>query len=78
MRSKGLPKIIKREGKKRYTPHDQILFFEGGVQRYVNNVVQIWQNKWTHLITEDGQEFVVNPDKVLYVQRYIKQPDESN
>lgn len=73
-----LPKVIKREGKKRYTTHDQIVYFEGGGQRYINNVTKVWQNKWTHLVTEDNQEFIINPDKVLYVQRYVKQPDEKS
>lgn len=71
-----LPKLIQRIGKQRYTKHDQIVYFIDGSQRYINNVVSIYQNKWTHLITEDHQEFIVNPDKVLYVQRYLKQPDE--
>ena len=70
------PKSIKRIGKKKYSMHDQIIFFEGGSQRYINDVTHIWQNKWTHLLTNDNQEFIINPDKVQYIQRYITKDKE--
>lgn len=72
-----LPKQIKRIGRRKYTAHDQIIFFTNGSQRYVLGVTHVWQNKWTHLLTENGQEIIVNPDKVLYVQRYIESDNEN-
>lgn len=51
------------------TPHDQIIHFRGGVKRHIRNVVYVWENEMTHLITMDGTEWLINKNNVLCVER---------
>ncbi len=67
----ALPKIIQRLQDGSYTPHDQIIHFEGGVKRYIARVKYIWENEMTHLVTENDIEFIINKDKVLFIQRRL-------
>lgn len=48
--------------------HNQIIHFKGGIKRTLFNVVKLWQNTWTHILMEDGREFIVNPDNVLMIE----------
>ena len=32
--------------------------------------VDVWQGEWFHILTESGEEFIINPDKVLYVKAW--------
>lgn len=49
-------------------PHNQIIHFRGGLKRTLNNVVKVWQNTWTHVLLEDGREWIINPDSVLAIE----------
>lgn len=71
MKKDELPKIISRQKDGSYTTHDQIIHFVGGIKRYIKGVKYVYENEMTHLITENNQEFIINKDKVLFVQRYI-------
>ena len=48
--------------------HDQIIHFKGGAKRTLFNVVKVWQNTWTHLLLEDGREWIINPENVLAIE----------
>jgi len=70
--SKELPKIIKRLQDGSYTPHHQVIFFRDGSKRTIMGVVKVWENSMVHLITQNGNEFIINPINVNYIQRYLK------
>lgn len=71
MSKSELPKIITRQEDGSYTVHDQIIHFIDGHKRYVKGVKYIWENEMLHLITENGNEFIINKANVLYVQRRL-------
>ncbi len=54
-------------------PHDQQIFFENKTTRWIRNVVHIEQGNWFHLMTEEGVEYITNPDKILFVRVYGKE-----
>jgi hypothetical protein len=66
-----LPKIILRQKDGSYTVHDQIIHFVDGHKRTIKGVKWIWENEMLHLVTENNNEFVINKDKVLFVQRHL-------
>jgi hypothetical protein len=72
MTSADLPKLIKRQRDGSYTVHDQIIHFKGGTKRYIKSVKWIWENECTHLITVNKQEFIINKENVLFIQRYLE------
>lgn len=51
---------------------NQVIFFENGSKRYVDNVIKIEQGNWFHLLTKAGEEFIINPDKILFIKSYKK------
>jgi len=51
--------------------HRQIIHFIGGTKRTIDNVVYIWENEMTHLLTEEGTEWVINKNNVLCVEKII-------
>ena len=68
----SLPKPIKQEDDGTVQIHDQVIHFKGGVKRYVQRVKYIWENEMIHLVTEDGTEYIINKDNVLFVERRLK------
>jgi len=66
-----LPKIISRQEDGSYTVHDQIIHFVDGHKRYIKGVKWIWENEMIHLITKNKIEFIINKDKVLFIQRRL-------
>ena len=72
-----LPKIIKRCEDGSYTIHDQIIHFEGGTKRYVKGVKWIWENEMIHLVTDNEIEFIINKNKVLFIQRRLDFKNDS-
>lgn len=48
--------------------HKQEIFFDNGSMRVIDNVVKIEQGNWFHLMTEDGTEFITNPNRILFVR----------
>lgn len=67
----ALPKIIKRQSDGSYTPHVQIIHFTDGTKRTIMGVKWVFENAMVHLITENNIEFIINNDKVLFIQRYL-------
>lgn len=49
-------------------PHDQQIFFDNKTTRWIRGVVHIEQGNWFHLLTEDGVEYITNPDRILFVR----------
>ena len=49
-------------------PHNQILHFSSGQKRTLLNVVKVWQNEWTHVLLENGTEWIVNPKNVNAIE----------
>jgi hypothetical protein len=70
--SSSLPKIISRKKDGSYTVHDQIIHFVDGHKRYIKGVKWVWENEMLHLVTENNNEFIINKDKVLFVQRRLE------
>ena len=50
---------------KQVHPHCQIIHFVGGNKRTITDIVRIWENEMTHLITLNGTEWVINKNNVL-------------
>ena len=48
--------------------HNQIIHFISGHKRTLKNVIKVWQNTWTHIVEEDGVEWIINPDNVLAIE----------
>ena len=48
--------------------HNQIIHFVDGHKRTLLNVVKVWQNTWTHVLLENGVEWIINPDNVLAIE----------
>lgn len=48
--------------------HNQIIHFKDGYKRTIMNVVKVWQQGWTHIVQENGVEWIVNDDNVDCVE----------
>jgi len=49
--------------------HRQIIHFVEGTKRTIENVVYIYENEMTHILTEGGTEWIINKKNVLCVER---------
>jgi len=49
-------------------PHDQEVHFMNNSNRMIRNVTKIEHGQWFHLQTEDGVEYIINPDNVTWVR----------
>ena len=47
---------------------NQILHFASGYKRTILNVVRVWENGWTHILTDKGVEWIINPANVNCVE----------
>lgn len=68
----GIPKVIKQEPDGSYMIHDQVIHFVGGIKRYAPRIKYIWENEMTHLLAEDGTEYIINKANLLFIERKIK------
>jgi hypothetical protein len=50
-------------------PHTQIIHFIGGYKRTIQNVVSVWENEYTHILTGNGVEWIINKRNVLCVEK---------
>lgn len=58
--------------------HHQILHFRDGYKRTINNVVKVWQQGWTHIVQENGVEWIINDDNVNCVEiQWLESPKQS-
>jgi hypothetical protein len=48
--------------------HNQIIHFKDGNKRFLKDVIKVWQNTWTHILLENGVEWIINPDNVLAIE----------
>jgi len=48
--------------------HNQIIHFVDGNKRTIFGVIKVWQNTWTHIVTEKGIEWIINPANVLAIE----------
>lgn len=48
--------------------HNQIIHFKDGNKRTLMNVVKVWENTFTHVLLDDGREWIINRDNVLAVE----------
>lgn len=55
-------------------PHTQIIHFVEGHKRTLHNVVEVWQNTWTHILLQNGVEWIINPDNVLAIEVEYDEP----
>ena len=46
----------------------QIIHFVNGYKRTIKNVVCVWENEMTHILTKEGTEWIINKEKVLAVE----------
>lgn len=49
--------------------HRQIIHFVEGTKRTIENVVYIWENEMTHILVDNGTEWIINKDNVLCVEK---------
>jgi len=68
----SLPKTIRQKKDGSYQVHDQVIHFVGGQKRYIPRVKYIWENEMLHLVCEDGTEFIINKENVLFVERRLE------
>jgi hypothetical protein len=68
----SLPKSIRQKEDGSYDVHDQVLHFIDGTKRYIPRVKYMWENEMSHLVTENGTEFIVNKRNLLFIERRMK------
>jgi len=68
----GIPKIIKQEADGSYQIHDQVIHFRDGTKRYAPRIKYIWENEMTHLVSEDGTEYIINKSNLNFIERRLK------
>lgn len=56
--------------------HDQIIHFVGGHKRTIRNVIDVWENEMTHILTIEGKEWIINKSNVLCVERIYRAPQK--
>ena len=48
--------------------HHQIVHFDNKTKATLLNVAKVWTDTWTHIVLENGREYIINPDRVLYTE----------
>lgn len=46
----------------------QIIHFVGGYKRTIYNIVKVYENEMTHILTVEGIEWIINKNNVLAVE----------
>ncbi len=46
----------------------QIIHFVGGYKRTIYNIVKVYENEMTHILTAEGIEWIINKNNVLAVE----------
>lgn len=46
--------------------HNQIIHFDNGTKATLLNIVKIWADTMVHMVLENGREYLINPERVLY------------
>jgi hypothetical protein len=49
------------------TKHRQIIHFENKTKSVIDGVIEVRECNMVHLLTDDGLEYIINPDKVNFV-----------
>jgi len=47
-------------------PHNQIIHFDNQTKATLLNIKKIWTDTLVHIVLENGREYIVNPNRVLY------------
>lgn len=50
--------------------HNQIIHFDNGEKRVIQDVIYVWENEMLHIIDYLGVEYIVNKDRVLFTERF--------
>ncbi len=45
--------------------HNQIIHFDNSTKATILNVIRVWQDTLVHIVTEEGKEYMINPQRVL-------------
>lgn len=51
-------------------PHTQEVTFDNRTKLTLRNVEKIEMGNWTHIIANGGKEYIVNPERILFVKVY--------
>ena len=53
-----------------FTPYplNEIIYFENGQCRHINNIIDVKQGRWFHILTKEGKEYIISPEKVLFIE----------
>lgn len=51
-------------------PHTQEVQFDNGTKLTLRDVKKIEAGNWTHIIANDGKEYITNTDRILFVKIY--------
>lgn len=46
----------------------QIIHFVGGIKRTIPNIIEVYENEMTHILTVEGIEWIINKNNVLAVE----------
>jgi len=68
----GIPRIINQKKDGSYMVHDQVLHFKDGTKRYAPRIKYIWENEMTHLLSEDGTEYIIVKANLNFIERRLK------
>ena len=49
-------------------PHNQIVHFDNSTKATLLNVSKIWTDTMVHIVLENGREYIINPNRVLYTE----------
>ena len=48
--------------------HNQIIHFDNMTKATLLDVVQVWTDTMVHIVLENGREYIINPNRVLYTE----------
>jgi len=50
--------------------HNQLIHFDNGEKRIIQGVVYIWENEMVHVVDYLGVEYIINKNRVLFIERF--------
>lgn len=54
-------------------PHTQEVQFDNGTKLTLRKVEKIESGNWTHIIANNGKEYITNTSRILFVKIYPKE-----
>lgn len=51
-------------------PHIQEITFDNKTKITLRDVQKIEMGNWTHIVANGGKEYIINPDRILFIKVY--------